>query len=223
MSELEARAKTLTDDTLHRTTFRLNKIWKLWGPTDYPKDQGVAFRNELFLFADWMLYYIRQACSEAPVEANEWIARNATQLLSLSDEELMRCVGLCHIHMQAFSCHMHFLHNNSMLLDGTSVGLKLITFGRQLDWVYKVHDLPEEVAAASHALLAEHLGDEEYLEASSEQLGMYLDKTTLGWSEASSPKMWDYIACAADMSSKSQIDKDPVETQQFCDRVFAEL
>ena len=157
------------------------------------------------------------------MEANEWIARNATQLLSLSDEELMRCVGLCHIHMQAFSCHMHFLHNNSTLLDGTSVGLKLIAFGRQLDWVYNVHDLPEEVAAASHALLAEHLGDEEYLEASYEQLGMYLVKTTLGWSEASSPKMWDYIACAAAMSSKSQIDKDPVETQQFCDREFAEL
>lgn len=223
MCDLEARAKTLTEETLHRTAFRLNKVWRLWGPKDYPDDQGVAFRNELFLFADWMLYLLRQGCSEDPEVENEWIARNATKLLSLDDEELMRCVGLCCIHMQAFSWHLHFLNHPSIPGDDTRVKQKLAAFGRQLDWVYTVHDLPQDVAAACHNLLVEHLGDREYLEASKEQLGVILVRTKLGWSEAASPEMWDYIACTADTSSKNQMLQDPVQTQQFCDRVFAQF
>lgn len=219
----DKQAEALAADALHRIAFRLYKVWRQWGSNDYPEDQGVTFRDTLLLFADWMLYFIRNGCSGAPEVTNDRLAPHAQRILSLSDEDLMHCVGLCCIYQQSFLWHLHFLHNPTTLLSEASLKHKLAAFGRQLDWIYIVHDLQPEVAAGAYGLIVKYFGGEEYMTASKEQLGMNLVKTPLGWSEAASPELWDYIACGAYMSSKNQIDKSPAETKAFCDQMFGQF
>jgi hypothetical protein len=222
MATLEGQAKILADATINRLLFRLNKIWHDFGREDYPEDNGVAFRNQIFLFADWMLYLFRQGYSDAPDAPSEWIERNQNTFLKLTDVEFMRCIGISHMYTKAFSWHMHFTNHPSLFPNDPTIPAKLKAFGRQLDWIYLVHDLREEDAVAAYKRVVDHVGDEEnFIPVSKQQLGVYLAKTSLGWSEASSPDCWDVWACAAEMSSWNQMDQDPVQTKQFCERVFA--
>jgi hypothetical protein len=222
MATLEEQAKALAGETINRLLFRLNKIWLQLGREYYPKDNGVAFRNEIFLFADWMLYSFRQGYSDSPDQPNEWITRNRHAFLKLSDVEFMQCIGVSCMHMQAFTWHMHFTRHPAVASDDAAVKANLQAFGKQLDWIYLVHDLKEEDALAAYKLVVDHLGDEEnYVPDSKQRLGIYLSKTSLGWSEASSPDQWDVLACAAYMSSWNQRDQDPVQTHQFCEQAFA--
>jgi hypothetical protein len=223
MAGLEEQATTLANETLSRLAGRLNVIWRKWGSEDYPNDNGVEFRNKLFLFADWMVYLFTQACSDAPEVPNHWIRQNASKFLSLGSEDFMRCIGLSRVHMQAFWWHLHFYQDPRYLANEASVKRKLHAFGRELDWIYTSHDLPVEIVQEAHNLVIEHLEDgEDYLEASKEQLGRYFVRTPLGWSEASSPQGWDHWACGADMSSQSQLIEDPTRTLGFCERVFSQ-
>lgn len=222
MPDIQERARTLAGETLDRLAHRLNVIWRKWGAADYPTDNGVEFRNEIFMFADWMLYLFRQGCSGDSEAPNEWIAKHARTFLNLDDEELTQCIGISRVHMQAFWWHLHFARNPSAVDDAPGTKRKLGAFGKQLDWIYTVHGLPEDVARASHQLLVKHIRNGDgYLEASKGLLGDFLSQTSLGRSQASSSAMWDQWATAADMSARNQLAEDPVQTKMFCDRVFA--
>jgi hypothetical protein len=214
--------RTLTGETLHRLAFRLNKIWKGWGPKTYPDDNGLHYRNELFLFAEWLTYFMNDACSANPKVANAWIRLNATRFLTLSSEDLMRCVGLARIYQESFWWHLHFYTEPTRLIDEGQVRRKLDAFGTQLDWIHNAHDLPGEVAQSSHKLVVDHLfNGEPYIEASKDLLGKHLVKTKLGWSEASSPERWDHLSCSADLSARRQLNEDSENAKSFCDEVFA--
>jgi hypothetical protein len=224
MAGLEEQASALAGETLHRLSGRLNVIWQKWGTEDYPDDNGVGFRNQLFLFADWMLYLFRQACSDDPEVPNQWIRQSASKFMALDSEEFMRCIGISRIHMQAFWWQLAFSQNPSLLVNARRVQQSMQTFGRELDWIYTVHDVPTEVGGAYHQLVLESIEDgDDYVEDSKEQLGKHLVRTQLGWCDASSPEGWDHWACGAFMSARNQLEQDPVRTQQFCEQVFGQF
>lgn len=224
MNKIQAQAASLADATLHRLAYRLNVVWKKWGPSDYHADCGVSFRNQIFLFADWMLYLFRQGYSNVPEVPNEWLRRNATSFLKLDSEEFVRCIGVSRIHIQAFWMQQHLEQQSGATYADTSLDRKLAGFGRQLDWIYLAHNIPVEWAQESHQLLVDHIDDGDgYVEASKELLGNRLVRTSLGWSEAASPDMWDPWICSADVSSHRQIDADPAEAQRCCHRVFSQF
>lgn len=224
MKKIEAQTATLADDTLHRIAYRLNVVWRKCGPDDYPADSGESFRNRMFLFADWMLYLFRQACSREPEVSNEWLRRNATAFVKLDSEEFVRCIGISLIHIESFWMHLHLQQQSAAACDAASLRHTLIGFGKQLDWMYLSHDIPVEWAQESHQLLVDHIGDGDgYVESAKEKLGNRLVKTSLGWSEAASPDMWDSWISSASMSALSQINESPAETKSFCQRVFAQF
>jgi len=224
MPAFEKQAASLAEETLHRLAYRLNVIWKKWGTEDYPTDHGIHFRNKMFLFGDWMLDMFKQGCARNSEVPNDWLFKNAKTFLQLSAEDFLRCIGMARIHMQAFWVNQLIEQNPRVFRDNATMKHELIGFGRQLDWIYTVHDLRVDIAQSWHQLLVDHIGNgEEYVQASKEHWGSHLVRTALGYSEASAPEMWDHWACAAEMSSLNQLDKDPTSTQRFCDSVFAQF
>lgn len=222
MTDLSSRAEALIQETMNELIHRLNVIWRKWGNEDYPQDGGVGFRNEIFLFGDWMFYLLRNGCSENSENPNEWMQRNALTLLGLDSSDMMRCVGLANMHMTIFWCYFNIKNSDSGLGDDSYIQQLLASNGRQLDWIYNVHSLPETTARAAHQLLVDHLNNgDEFVTANKELLGMQLTKTGLGWCEGSSPEMWDRWATSAYMSSKNQLTEEPAKTEQFCEQFFS--
>src|SRR5260370_9248288 len=115
-----------------------------FGPTEFPGDSGISFRNSLFKYAYSYfrtLFHLLQ-----PDTKDEWSTRNRDPVLNLGREQLNRMTGLSHFHVHGSRLFMQLeeVRKNSFLNpEGSAAAVKGMQ--QTLGWLSGAYAFPDSI------------------------------------------------------------------------------
>jgi len=116
---------------------RLARVQEQFGPQDFPRDDGVSFRNEFIEFA---LNFINEVQYRDSAEDDYWFIVNPQLLEVLTPRQLVQVIGV--LHFYAATC------------DVCRGRTQAIEFRKMLDWILNAYEC-SEVATAGWFEVAE--------------------------------------------------------------------
>ncbi len=134
-----------------------------FGPTDFPGDGGVSFRNELFGFADCFACVVKHFPEIYPDDY--WLQANYGRVLKATRDEIFDVIGVLHIFEVGyhFNKHLHG-HNAAQFVQDYRI---------VLDWLFNTYDFDEDRRKEWHRLIATTKDNSKYNAFS--KANMYLE------------------------------------------------
>jgi hypothetical protein len=116
----------------HRIGLNLADVVMECGTQDFPVDQGVRFRNELYAYPYAYFGEVTHLLTKDGPK-DPWVERNADMVAKLRDDHWIRIIASSHYYVCARD--MHFAH-----IDASNRHMRLT-----LDWLCGMYRIPTEV------------------------------------------------------------------------------
>jgi hypothetical protein len=192
-----------------------------FGATDFPSDNGVHFRNQLYKYPYSYFQTIFHLLE--PESKDEWATYNRQHVLNLDSIHLVKCVGLSHFHAEGRKlfnlledAQKHFFPGRTP----NSVEAALSHTRKMFDWLLGIYSFPPTVGQNWYQLLVKGGDFPAFVKQSKDTLYSEIAfALTLNPSDAKNADCWSGLAHMADWYA---YNIDGNEWNAICQRSFAE-
>jgi hypothetical protein len=193
----------------YRIGLNLADVTMEFGAVDFPSDNGVGFRNQLYAYPYAYLREVNYYLTNEQVK-DSWKDRNQDRLVTLRDEHLIRIIATSHFYSRARQMHFANLlpQNKHMRIT--------------LDWLTSMYGVSEEVPKHWFKTVTTIRDNEAYWKES--QRFFYREiayAMVSGMEDEIAASEWGGFAIGVDMQADSLNQNE--EWKRLCNEQFAVL